>query len=112
MAKQDIESEVTGNVWKVLKGAGADIRIASPDIKMSIMEIKCGLVPDTSITQTLRDLMPMDVAKELTFTGRILNGEQAKEAGLIGTGNRVEAVKANFEKRAPVFTPAATGAAR
>ena len=38
---------------------------------MSIMEIKWGLVPDMSITQTLRDLMPMDVAKELTFTGRI-----------------------------------------
>jgi len=147
---------------------GADIRIASPDIKMSIMEIKWGLVPDMSITQTLRDLMPMDVAKELTFTGRILNGEQAKEvglvtrvaddplaaamalaeeiagknpdavragktlyeqtwhadertglqleaslqAGLIGTGNQIEAVKANFEKRAPVFAPAARGAAK
>jgi enoyl-CoA hydratase/carnithine racemase len=62
---------------------GTDIRIAAPDIKMSIMEIKWGLVPDMSITQTLRDIMPMDVAKELTFTGRILNGEQAKEVGLV-----------------------------
>jgi enoyl-CoA hydratase/carnithine racemase len=144
---------------------GADIRIAAPDIKMSIMEIKWGLVPDMSITQTLRDLMPMDVAKELTFTGRVLNGEQAKDvglvtrvaadpfaeamalaeeitgknpdavragktlyeqawhadertgleleaslqAGLIGTGNQIEAVKANFEKRPPVFAPAASG---
>jgi enoyl-CoA hydratase/carnithine racemase len=62
---------------------GADIRIAAPDIKMSIMEIKWGLVPDMSITQTLRDLMPMDVAKELTFTGRVLNGQQAKDVGLV-----------------------------
>ena len=31
---------------------GADIRIAAPDMKMSIMEIKWGLVPDMSITQT------------------------------------------------------------
>ena len=141
---------------------GTDIRIAAPDIKMSIMEIKWGLVPDMSITQTLRDIMPMDVAKELTFTGRILNGEQAKEVGLvtrvandplaaamelaeeiagknpdavragkalyeqawhadartgleleaalqaqlIGTANQIEAVKANFEKRAPTFQPA------
>ena len=141
---------------------GTDIRIAAPDIKMSIMEIKWGLVPDMSITQTLRDIMPMDVAKELTFTGRILNGEQAKEVGLvtrvandplaaamelaeeiagknpdavragkalyeqawhadartgleleatlqaqlIGTANQIEAVKANFEKRAPAFQPA------
>ena len=141
---------------------GADIRIAAPDMKMSIMEIKWGLVPDMSITQTLRDLMPMDVAKELTFTGRILNGEQAKDvglvtrvaddpfaaamelaeeiagkspdavragktlyeqawhadartgleleaslqAGLIGSTNQIEAVKANFEKRPPSFAPA------
>ncbi len=62
---------------------GADIRIAAPDIKMSIMEIKWGLVPDMSITQTLRDLMPMDVAKELTFTGRIMNGQQARDVGLV-----------------------------
>ena len=44
---------------------GADIRYVAPDTKMSIMEIKWGLVPDMSITQTLRDIMPMDVAKEL-----------------------------------------------
>ena len=42
-----------------------------------------GLGADMSITQTLRDIMPMDVAKELTFTGRILNGKQAKEVGLV-----------------------------
>ena len=42
---------------------GADIRIAAPDLKMSVMEIKWGLVPDMSITQTLRDLLPMDVGK-------------------------------------------------
>ena len=59
-------------------------RVSPPDKKMSIMEIKWGLVPDMSITQTLRDLMPMDVAKELTFTGRILNGEQAKDMGWSG----------------------------
>ena len=62
---------------------GADIRIAAPDVKMSVMEIKWGLIPDMSLTQTLRDLVPLDVAKELTFTGRILNGEQAKALGLI-----------------------------
>ena len=27
--------------------------------------------------------MSLDVAKELTFTGRVLNGEQAKEIGLV-----------------------------
>ena len=48
---------------------GADIRIAAPDAKLSVMEIKWGLVPDMSLTQTLRDVVPLDVAKELTFTG-------------------------------------------
>jgi enoyl-CoA hydratase/carnithine racemase len=62
---------------------GADIRIAAPDVKISIMEIKWGLIPDMSLTQTLRDLVPLDVAKELTFTGRVLNGEEAKALGLV-----------------------------
>jgi enoyl-CoA hydratase/carnithine racemase len=62
---------------------GADIRIAAPDMKMSIMEIKWGMIPDMSISQTLRDIVPLDVAKELTFTGRVLNGEQAQALGLV-----------------------------
>ena len=62
---------------------GADIRIAAPDAKLSVMEIKWGLVPDMSLTQTLRDVVPLDVAKELTFTGRVLSGEDAKELGLV-----------------------------
>jgi len=61
---------------------GADIRVIAPDAKMSVMEIKWGLIPDMSLTQTLRDLVPMDVAKELTFTGRVLSGLEAKELGL------------------------------
>ena len=62
---------------------GADIRVAAPDMKMSIMEIKWGLIPDMSLTQTLRDLVSLDVAKELTFTGRVFNGHEAKELGLV-----------------------------
>lgn len=62
---------------------GADIRFAAADARMSILEIKWGLIPDMSITQTLRDILPLDIAKELTFTGRILSGVQAKELGLV-----------------------------
>ena len=62
---------------------GADIRIAAPDTKLSIMEIKWGLIPDMSISQTLRDIVPLDVAKELTFTGRVLNATEAQALGLI-----------------------------
>ncbi len=59
---------------------GADIRLATPDAKISIMEMKWGLIPDMSASQTLRDMVPIDVAKELIFTGKIISGEEA--AGL------------------------------
>ncbi|MCP4692746.1 MAG: crotonase/enoyl-CoA hydratase family protein [Desulfobacterales bacterium] len=62
---------------------GADIRYASPDARLSIMEIKWGLVPDMSGTQTLRDLVRLDVAKELAFTGRIVEAEEALGLGLV-----------------------------
>jgi enoyl-CoA hydratase/carnithine racemase len=62
---------------------GADIRIAAPDAKLSIMEIKWGLVPDMAITQTLPRLLPIDVAKELTFSGRIVSGSEALTLGLV-----------------------------
>ncbi len=159
---------VIGALHGVAYGAGAqialgtDIRIAAPDLRLSIMEIKWGLIPDVGITQTLRDLVPLDVAKELVFTGRILDSEEAKALGLvshiaddaharamdlareiaskspdairsgkrlfeetwradertgleletklqvelIGSENQIEAVRANFDKRAPDFKDA------
>ena len=62
---------------------GADIRIAAPDARFSVMEIKWGLIPDCSLTQTLRDIVRLDVAKELTFTGRIFDGTEAAELGVV-----------------------------
>ncbi|MDH3728827.1 MAG: crotonase/enoyl-CoA hydratase family protein [Myxococcales bacterium] len=61
---------------------GADVRYVRPDAKLSVMEIKWGLIPDMSITQTLLRLVPIDIAKELTFTGRILSGTEAVELGV------------------------------
>lgn len=61
----------------------ADIRIAHPQTRMSVMEIKWGLVPDMSGTQTLRDLVRLDVAKALTFSGRIVEGVEAEKIGLV-----------------------------
>ncbi len=62
---------------------GADIRIAAPDLKMSVLEIKWGLIPDMGLTQSLPRLVGLDVAKELTFTGRIVGAEEALELGLV-----------------------------
>lgn len=62
---------------------GADIRIAAPDARLSVMEVRWGLIPDMSITQTLPRLVGLDVAKELTFTGRVLSGEEALQLGVV-----------------------------
>ena len=62
---------------------GADFRFATPDCKLSIMETKWGLIPDMGATITLRELVRIDVAKELTMTGRIVSGEEAASLGLV-----------------------------
>ena len=61
----------------------ADIRIAHPATKMSIMETRWGLVPDMGLTRSLKGLIGIDLAKELTLTARIFEGAYAKEIGLI-----------------------------
>jgi enoyl-CoA hydratase/carnithine racemase len=61
----------------------ADIRIATPDARMSVMEVKWGLIPDMSITRTLPRLVGIDVAKELTYTGRLFNGAEGHELGIV-----------------------------
>lgn len=139
---------------------GADIRIIAPDARMSVLEIRWGLTPDMTGTQTLIRHVGLDVAKDLTFTGRMVEGPEAVQLGLathlsddphaaamamardiasknphavraakrllndahhvtvaegfaaeraeigalIGSPNQVEAVKAFFEKRDPVYT--------
>src|SRR4051812_24299857 len=62
---------------------GADIRFASPDARLSVMESRWGLVPDMGITSTLPRLVRIDIAKELTFTGRVISGTEAAALGLV-----------------------------
>jgi enoyl-CoA hydratase/carnithine racemase len=61
----------------------ADVRIATPGCQLSIMEGRWGLVPDMGITTTLRGLVASDVARELVFSARILDGVQAQRLGLV-----------------------------
>lgn len=60
----------------------ADIRLVAPDAKLSVMEIKWGLIPDMTISRTLAQLVRPDVAKELTWTGRVFDGHEALRLGL------------------------------
>lgn len=62
---------------------GADLRFATPDCRLSIMEIKWGIIPDMAISKTLPALMPTDRIKELAMTGRVVSGTEAAALGLV-----------------------------
>ena len=62
---------------------GADLRFAEVAAKLSVMEIKWGIIPDMGISTTLPALMPIDSALELAWTGRIVSGEEAAGLGLV-----------------------------
>jgi enoyl-CoA hydratase/carnithine racemase len=61
---------------------GPDIRIVAPDTRMAVLEIKWGLVPDMAGLVLMKSLLRDDVARELTYTGRIFTGEEALTLGL------------------------------
>lgn len=74
----------------------ADLRIVAPDARLSVLEIRWGLVPDMTGTHTLTRLVPLDVAKELTWTGRMVSGEEAVALGLatrVSTDPRKDALE-------------------
>ena len=60
---------------------GADIRFVTADTRMSVMEIKWGLVPDMAGLVLMKRLVRDDVARELTYTGRQFTGEEALKIG-------------------------------
>ncbi len=62
---------------------GADFRFSTADCEFSIMESKWGLIPDMSLGVTLRELIPIDLAKELAMTARRFDGNEALSMGLV-----------------------------
>ncbi|MCD9818128.1 crotonase/enoyl-CoA hydratase family protein [Bradyrhizobium japonicum] len=61
---------------------GADMRFLSADARMSVMEIKWGLVPDMAGTPILASLVRDDILRDLTYTGRIFSAQEAMSYGL------------------------------
>jgi enoyl-CoA hydratase/carnithine racemase len=61
----------------------ADFRFATPDCELSLMEGRWGLIPDMTGSVTLRELVPMDVAKRLTMTAETFSATRALELGLV-----------------------------
>ncbi|TMM46162.1 crotonase/enoyl-CoA hydratase family protein [Qipengyuania marisflavi] len=62
--------------------SGADIRVAHPDARMAIMEMKWGLVPDMGGYALWRGLVRDDVLRELVYTNREFTGTEACEMGM------------------------------
>jgi len=62
---------------------GADIRYAAPDARFSVMEAKWGLLPDMAISVTARNVVPLDRLKELAFTARVVDADEALGTGLV-----------------------------
>lgn len=97
---------------------GADIRCVTSDVKLSVMEVKWGLVPDMAGIALLRELA-RGIARSnpdaIRAAKRLLNGstdgdaaatlvsESREQERLIGSPNQIEAVRAGMEQRAPVF---------
>jgi enoyl-CoA hydratase/carnithine racemase len=53
-----------------------------PDAQLSVREVHWGLVPDMTGTMMLSGLVRADVAKELVFTARVFDGNEAYALGL------------------------------
>ena len=62
---------------------GADMRYAAPGTKICIMEMRWGLVPDMGATPYLPHLLRDDVLRELTYTNRIIEADEAQALGLV-----------------------------
>lgn len=62
---------------------GGDFRIVTRDASFSIMESRWGLIPDMGGTLALKELLNLDIAKELVMTGEVIDGSKALEQGLV-----------------------------
>jgi enoyl-CoA hydratase len=64
----------------------ADMRYATEDAFFSIREIDIGMTADVGTLQRLPKIIPDGVARELAYTGRDMDAEEAREVGYV---NRV-----------------------
>jgi enoyl-CoA hydratase len=62
-----------------------DLRVASENAKMGQPEINVGLIPGWGGTQRLPRYVGKAIAKELIFTGRMIDAKTAERYGLVNT---------------------------
>ncbi|MFK7881687.1 crotonase/enoyl-CoA hydratase family protein [Roseobacter sp.] len=62
---------------------GADIRVAHPDAKLAVMEMKWGIIPDMGGMVLLPRLVRSDVIRRMIYTATPIDAEQAERWGLV-----------------------------
>ncbi|MFB0562688.1 MAG: enoyl-CoA hydratase/isomerase family protein [Candidatus Lokiarchaeia archaeon] len=86
---ESMEKPVIAAIQGAAIGAGmelslcCDIRIAAEDARMGIPEVCFGLVPDLGGAQRLPRIIGLGRAKELIFTGKIIDAKEADRIGLV-----------------------------
>lgn len=60
-----------------------DLRVASSNSKMGLVETKLAIIPGAGGTQRLPRLINPAIAKELIFTAKIIDGATARDIGLV-----------------------------
>ncbi|WP_341301495.1 enoyl-CoA hydratase [Lysinibacillus sp. FSL H8-0500] len=60
-----------------------DLRIATTHVKLGLTETSLGIIPGAGGTQRLPRLIGLGKAKELIYTARRLNAEEAKDYGIV-----------------------------
>lgn len=63
--------------------SGADIRIAAPGTRLSVMEMKWGIVPDMAGFVLWRGMVRDDVLRELSYTAREFDAAEAQGFGFV-----------------------------
>ncbi len=89
VALENLEKPVIAAINGYALGGGlevamaCDLRIASENARMGQTEINIGLIPGWGGTQRLTRLIGMTKAKELVFTGKIIDAKTAEQLGLV-----------------------------
>ncbi|KAI5727495.1 hypothetical protein M8J77_003067 [Diaphorina citri] len=62
-----------------------DIRVAASNVRMGLVETKLAIIPGAGGTQRLPRIVGIPLAKELIYTGRLVDSTEAKSIGLVTT---------------------------